>query len=182
MSSEAFYTDALGRSGRRNRNWYSENLLNVLEAAKEKQAREIDASIALAKDLLQILNSPRKKPELVPPHDLVPSEANCLMKPIEPEVLDLLYGSTEKGATFKYLNARNKKSPEEKFNYRVTTNLEYGWQHKQSRVPPRDFNRGRCAILRDTFYRKNNLAPDPPHYAQPAGGEFSICSVYSCNF
>lgn len=55
MTTEAFYTDALGRTERRIRNWYGENLINVLEAAKKKQAREIDASIALAKDLLKVL-------------------------------------------------------------------------------------------------------------------------------
>ncbi|CAK1584781.1 unnamed protein product [Parnassius mnemosyne] len=179
---EAFYLDAFERTKRRNRKWYKENMLKVLEAARENRAREVDASIALAKDLLQILNEPRKKPEPIPPHDLIPSEADSFMKPVEPEILNLLHGSTEKGATERYLKERNKKAPEDKFYYRATTNWEYGWQQKQSRMPARDTNLGRCAVLRDTLYRKNNLAPDPPHYAEPAGGEFSICSVYSCNF
>lgn len=55
MTTEAFYTDALGRSERRIKNWYSENLINVLEVAKKKQAREIDVSIALAEDLLKVI-------------------------------------------------------------------------------------------------------------------------------
>ncbi|XP_068620543.1 uncharacterized protein [Battus philenor] len=178
---QAFYADALAKSERRNRNWCYENLLNVLEAAKEKHAREIDASIVLAKNLLQILDEKRKYPDPVPPHDLISSDASTLMKPVEPEVSNILFGSTEKGAASRYLKERNKKSPEEKFNYRASSNWDYGWQQKDSRVPARDMNRGRCAILKDTFYRKNNLAPDPPHYSEPAGGEFSICSVYSCN-
>lgn len=72
-------------------------------------------------------------------------------------------------------------NPFYRFYFRIASNWDYGWQQKQCRLKPRDVNHGRCAILRDTFYRKNNLAPDPPHYSSPTGGEFSICSEYSCN-
>ncbi|KAJ0173977.1 hypothetical protein K1T71_010123 [Dendrolimus kikuchii] len=180
--SHAFYADAENRSKRRNRLWYQENLLQVLRAAKEKQVREIDVSIAIAEKLMNKLNEPVDKPIVVPLRELIPAKDDSLMKPIEPEVLDLLYGSTEKGAAERYMKARNKKSPEDKYFFRISSNWDYGWQQKQSRIPARDVNRGRCAILRDTFYRKNNLAPDLPHYSQPAGGEVSICSEYSCNF
>lgn len=50
----AFYADALVRSEQRIREWNQKNLLNVLEANKEKQVREIDASIALAKKYLAV--------------------------------------------------------------------------------------------------------------------------------
>ncbi|XP_047536004.1 uncharacterized protein LOC125070255 [Vanessa atalanta] len=179
--SHAFYADAWQKSKRRDRVWYQENLMPALLAAKERRAREIDASIALAEELLRTFEEPVAKPQPVPTHDIIASEDDSLMKPIEPEILNLLYGCTEKGAAQQYLKARNKKSPEDKFYFRLTTNWDYGWQQKQSRLKPRDVNRGRCAILRDTFYRKSNLAPDPPHYSSPAGGEFSICSEYSCN-
>ncbi|KPJ03221.1 PREDICTED: uncharacterized protein LOC106114096 [Papilio xuthus] len=177
----AFYADALVRSEHRNREWNKRNLLNVLEANKEKQVREVDASIALAKKYLALLDEPRIYAKPVPPRELVQSEECTEMKFVEPEVVNLLYGSTEKGSTYRYLKQRYKKSPEEKFNYRATTSCDYGWQQSKSRLPARDVNKGRCALLRDTFYRKNNLAPDPPHYSEPIGGEFSICSVYSCS-
>jgi hypothetical protein len=60
------------------------------------------------------LDEPVDKPVIVPLRELVQSEDDSLMKPIEPEVLHLLYGGTEKGATEKYLKIRNKKSPEDK--------------------------------------------------------------------
>ncbi|CAH0713165.1 unnamed protein product, partial [Brenthis ino] len=179
--SHAFYADAWQKSKRRNRLWYQENLMPALLAAKERRVREIDASIALANELLEAYKEPLVKPKPVPLYELVPLEDDNLMKPIEPDVLNLLYGCTEKGAARQYLRARYKKAPEDKFYFRLTSNWDYGWQQKQSRLKARDVNRGRCAILRDTFYRKSNLAPDPPHYSSPAGGEFSICSEYSCN-
>ncbi|XP_072942750.1 uncharacterized protein [Epargyreus clarus] len=180
--THAFFADAWKRSDRRNRMWYQEYLMKVLEACKEKQVREIDASIALGQELMRRLDEPVAVPVPVALHDVVPFEDDSLMKPIEPQVLDLLYGSTEKGAAERYLKARYKKAPEDKFYFRLASNWDYGWQQKQSRIRARECNRGRCAILRDTFYRKNNLAPDPLHYSQPAGGEISICSEYSCNF
>ncbi|CAG4947848.1 unnamed protein product [Colias eurytheme] len=180
--TDAYYADAMKKTKRRERVWYQEHLMPALLAAKEKRVREIDASIAMTKELLDIYNEPVVKPKPVTPHSVVPSDDINLMKPIEPEVLDLLYGSTEKGAAERYLHARYKKAPEDKFYFRLATSFDYGWQQKHSRMRARDVNHGRCAILRDTFYRKNNLAPDPRHYSQPAGGETSICSEYSCNF
>ncbi|XP_075981137.1 uncharacterized protein LOC142979831 [Anticarsia gemmatalis] len=180
--AHAFYADAERKAERRNRVWYQNNLKNVLQAAKEKQVREIDVSIALADELIRKLDEKVALPVKVPLHELVPAEDDSLMKPIAPEVLDLLYGSTEKGAGAKYLKRRNKDAPEDKYYFRIVTSWDYGWQQKSSKQKARDVNRGRCAILRDTFYRRNNLAPDLPHIAQPSGGEFSICSEYSCNF
>ncbi|XP_013193513.1 uncharacterized protein LOC106137258 [Amyelois transitella] len=181
--SHVFYADAENRSKRRIRRWYQENLMPALLANKERQVRDVDVSIALTQKMLAILDEPVAVPVVVPPHEIESrGDDDSLMTPIEPEVLDLLYGCTEKGAAEQYLKARYKKAPEDKFYFRLATSWDYGWQQKQSRLRARDVNRGRCAILRDTFYRKNNLAPDPRHYAQPAGGEVSICSEYSCNF
>ncbi|KAG6454832.1 protein ATP6V1FNB [Manduca sexta] len=181
MSYE-FHVDAMKRSLRRNRWWYQANIMKVLQDCKEKGVRDIETSVALAEQLFAILEQPVAKATPVPSHDLEPFEKDDLMKPVEPEVLNLLYGSTDKGAAEIYFKARTKKAPEDKYYFRIATNWDYGWQQKQSRQRARDVNRGRCAILRDTFYRKNNLAPDPQHYSQPAGGEISICSEYSCSF
>ncbi|KAF9422314.1 hypothetical protein HW555_001904 [Spodoptera exigua] len=180
--AHAFYSDAAKRSERRNRKWYMDNLLNVLQAAKENQVREIDASIVLAEELMRVLNEPLSPPPVVPLRNVVPTKIDAVMYPIEENVLDILRKSTEKGSATRYLKERYKKSPEEKFLYRVATSWDYGWQQKQAKVKARDVNFGRSFILKHTFYRKNNLTPDPPHYAQPSGGQTSICSEYSCNF
>lgn len=52
-----FYADAERRANRRNRQWYQNNLLNVLQAAKENHVREIDASIVLAEELMRVILS-----------------------------------------------------------------------------------------------------------------------------
>lgn len=52
--SHDFYADAWNRSGRRDRRWYQERLMPALLAAKEKQARDIDATIAIAQELMRV--------------------------------------------------------------------------------------------------------------------------------
>ncbi|KAJ8718058.1 hypothetical protein PYW07_005988 [Mythimna separata] len=165
---------------RRNRLWYQKYLLRVLQAAKEKQAREIDVSIGLAEELMKKFDEPMAKPVEVPMPTLTPTEENAVMRPVEKKVLKILHKAKEKGASERYLKERYKKSPEDKFLYRVATSWDYGWQQKQAKQRARDVNFGRSLILKHTFYRKNNLAPDPSHYAQPAGGQVSICSEYTC--
>ncbi|CAD0203013.1 unnamed protein product [Chrysodeixis includens] len=180
--SHAFLADSAARSERRNRLWYQKNLLKVLQTEKEKQVREIDTSIALAEELMRILDEPLEPPVEVIIPEIIPTTEDSVMKPIEQNVLNILYKGTEKGAGKSYLRARYRKAPEDKFLYRVATSWDYGWQQKQAIQLARHVNFGRSFILRNTFYRKNNLAPDPPHYAQPSGGQVSICSEYSCNF
>ncbi|VVC92771.1 unnamed protein product [Leptidea sinapis] len=158
MPTDAYCADSWKRSKRRDILWYREHLMPALLAAKEN--RLYDEKV--------------KAPTQVLPHEVEQSDDISLMKPVEPEVLDLLYGSTEKGAGEVYLKRR--------FHFRLQTSWDYGWRQKQSKMSARDVNHGRCAILRDTFYRKNNLAPDPGHYSQPAGAQFTVCSEYSCNF
>ncbi|KOB76318.1 Uncharacterized protein OBRU01_05998, partial [Operophtera brumata] len=123
-----------------------------------------------------LIDEPLPKPVVVPPHDVIPAEDDRMMMPVEPEVLDLLYKSTEKGAELNdYIS-----SP--RYVFRVSSSWDYGWQQKKSKIRARDVNFGRCALVKDTFYRKNNLAPDPIHYGSPAGAESGICSEYACFF
>ncbi|XP_049877260.1 uncharacterized protein LOC126374613 [Pectinophora gossypiella] len=179
--SHAFTVDALNRAARSNMRWYHNNLVRVLENAKEKHARDIDPQIVQAHQLIGILDEKVDLPVVVPLREVEHSQDDSLMKPIEKEVLDIFYKSTEKGGDTRYLHERVKKRPEDRFFFRIVSSWDYGWQQKQSRVPARDVNYGRCYLLRDTFYRKNNVGPDPPHYAQPSGGEVTICSEYACN-
>ncbi|XP_073953363.1 uncharacterized protein [Choristoneura fumiferana] len=180
--SHAFGADVMQKAKRRQRKWCQENLLTVLEQAKDRQARDIEVSIELAKELLAIYAEKLPKPVEVPAHTPEPFVDDSMMRHMDPAVRAILHDSTEKGAAERYLRERNKKSPDEKYWYRVVTSWDYGWQQKASRVRARDFNFGRCALLRDTFYRKNNPAPDPPHVSQASGGEFSVCTQYSCYF
>ncbi|XP_050682711.1 uncharacterized protein LOC126978019 [Leptidea sinapis] len=182
MPTDAYCADSWKRSKRRDILWYREHLMPALLAAKENRVRDIDATIGIAQQLLDLYDEKVKAPTQVLPHEVEQSDDISLMKPVEPEVLDLLYGSTEKGAGEVYLKRRYKKPPEDRFHFRLQTSWDYGWRQKQSKMSARDVNHGRCAILRDTFYRKNNLAPDPGHYSQPAGAQFTVCSEYSCNF
>ncbi|XP_041984775.1 uncharacterized protein LOC121737231 [Aricia agestis] len=173
-----FFCDAWKRTDNRNMKWYQQNLIPTLQAAKNKGARDIDKSIELAEQLLKIYNEPMPTAVPPPPYDFQQCEDANFMKPVEADVLNLLYGSTEKFAAERYLNTRYKKSPEERFNFRLCSNWEYGW--RQTRTTRE--HHGRCAIIRDTFYRRGNMAPDPLHYSHPMGGEIGVCSEYSCKF
>jgi hypothetical protein len=51
--SHAYYAEAEQKSKRRNRRWYQDNLMGVLNDAKERRVREVDVSIALAEELLK---------------------------------------------------------------------------------------------------------------------------------
>lgn len=62
----------------------------------------------------QLLDTPAPKAIPVPLRQVEKSYEVNIMKPVEPEVLDLLNG-LESGATERYLHERYKKSPEEKF-------------------------------------------------------------------
>lgn len=52
--SHEYFADAERKSKRRARQWYQNYILKVLQDKKEKQVREIDASISLAKKLLEV--------------------------------------------------------------------------------------------------------------------------------
>lgn len=55
--NHAYYADAMNKSKRRIRKWYQDNLLAVLQAKKERQVREVDASIAIAEELMRVSNA-----------------------------------------------------------------------------------------------------------------------------
>lgn len=55
-ASPAFKTDALKRFTRRNMVWHQNYLKKVLEACKERQIRDIDTNIAMAKELEAVSN------------------------------------------------------------------------------------------------------------------------------
>lgn len=53
--SHGFGADVMQKAQRRQRRWCQENLMTVLEQAKDRQARDIEVSIELAKKLLAVI-------------------------------------------------------------------------------------------------------------------------------
>lgn len=80
--------------------------------------------------------------------DNVPPE----MRPPSGATKKMLYdGFSKEGlGRKKYLETRKMKKPEERFDYTVTSNWEYGWQQTTDLHPPKH---GRSRIVRDTFFR-----------------------------
>jgi len=80
--------------------------------------------------------------------DEVPPE----MRPPSGATKKMLYdGFSKEGlGRKKYLETRKMKKPEERFDYTVTSNWEYGWQQTTDLHPPKH---GRSRIVRDTFFR-----------------------------
>ena len=81
-------------------------------------------------------------------NDEVPPE----MRPPSGTTKKLLYeGFSKEGlGRKKYLETRKMKKPEERFDYTVTSNWEYGWQQTTDLHPPKH---GRSRIVKDTFFR-----------------------------
>lgn len=49
-----FYIDAEKKAMRRNRTWYQTYIMKVLQDKKDKQVRDIDTTMAIAKKLLTV--------------------------------------------------------------------------------------------------------------------------------
>ncbi|KAI8419866.1 hypothetical protein MSG28_008493 [Choristoneura fumiferana] len=176
--SHVFGADVMQKAKRRQRKWCQENLLTVLEQAKDRQARDIEVSIELAKELLAIYAEKLPKPVEVPAHTPEPFVDDSMMRHMDPAVRAILHDSTEKGAAERYLRERNKKSPDEKLVILVQggDELDYGWQQKASRVRARDFNFGRCAYY-EIPSTEEQSPPDPPHVSQASVGILRLHSV-----
>jgi len=88
-------------------------------------------------------------------NDLIITEPPPEMRPPSTVTKSLLYdGFSKEGRGRKqYLQARTtQKIPEERFDYTVTSNWEYGWQQSgQVKLAPPQF--GRSRIVRETFFR-----------------------------
>lgn len=52
--SHAYVADAMKKSNRRIMRWYQNNLLSVLQDAKDRQVRDIDVSIGIAQELMRV--------------------------------------------------------------------------------------------------------------------------------
>ncbi|KAM5172052.1 protein SPMIP1 [Mantella aurantiaca] len=86
-----------------------------------------------------------------------------LMRPASPGTLSLLYSGTsnEQQGHYRYMKARNRLKPEDKYTQPLLSSWEYGWQVGD--ITGRDGGQyRRCCIVSDTFYSKNGI-PHQPH-------------------
>ncbi|XP_032895238.1 protein ATP6V1FNB [Amblyraja radiata] len=84
------------------------------------------------------------------------------MRPVSPEVRELLYDgfSKEDKGRYLYLKARKKKGPSEKYEYPLTSSWNYGWKIEED-VEYKKPNFGRTALVETAFYRRNGIFPKP---------------------
>ena len=80
------------------------------------------------------------------------------MRPVSPHTRTLLYKgiSAHEEGRYAYLNKRKMKSPEEKFEFPITSSIQYGWKIMDFSAPkPSTF--ARTCVVRDTFYRSSGI-------------------------
>jgi len=80
------------------------------------------------------------------------------MRPVSRPTLSLLYKgiSAQEEGRYAYLNKRKMKSPEEKFEFPITSSTLYGWKIMDFSAPkPSAF--ARTCVVRDTFYRSSGI-------------------------
>lgn len=107
------------------------------------------------------LGDPKKDPRLArPPTDLSPDP---IMRPIEPELREIVYKSKPDFGRLVYLNKRTKVMPENRFYFAECGNWEYGWRLGDSPLRQRPMF-GRCWRLTKTLQSRVGPQPDPLHY------------------
>ena len=79
------------------------------------------------------------------------------MYPVRREHRDLLRNgfSKEGKGRWEYLNARQEMSPEHKYQYPLSTTMEYGWKLAHSGQEYRTPAHARSKTIEDSFYRPN---------------------------
>ncbi|KAJ8714553.1 hypothetical protein PYW07_002778 [Mythimna separata] len=116
---------------------------------------------------------------------ILKSEEFPIMKPVDSNEASIIYKELAAGGGRRaYLNARQRKLPELKYNDCPTTNSEYGWALHDSSVRSGAPEYKRYAIYFRYATRPSGVHPDPPHYDPPAKKR-EICKgnlTYRCFF
>ncbi|XP_014663865.1 PREDICTED: uncharacterized protein LOC106806444 [Priapulus caudatus] len=84
----------------------------------------------------------------------------CTMRPVTPRTRDTLYKGFSKEGTgrYEYLQHRNLKKPEDKYEFPMTSGWEYGWRLGDfTRGSHQSPQFGRSRIVQDSFYRRNGI-------------------------
>lgn len=114
------------------------------------------------------LGDPKEDPRLNRPDKS--KDSDPVMRPIEPQLTEIIYKDKPEFGRVQYLNKRGKTWPEKKFYFTECSNWEYGWRMGDSKLKQRpEF--GRCWRLMRTLRTRVGPTPDPPHYksSEPPG-------------
>lgn len=81
------------------------------------------------------------------------------MRPVSRDTKELLYDgfSALGGGRYAYLQKRNQKDPEVKYEYPITSSWEVGWKLQDCVKQQKSPSFGRTRAIRDTFYRPNGI-------------------------
>ncbi|XP_032518959.2 uncharacterized protein LOC116771262 [Danaus plexippus] len=86
-----------------------------------------------------------------------------VMRPVEPEVAEIIYKPKPEFGKDTYLAKRAKVSPEKKYYFAECSNNQYGWRLKDSELRQKPLH-GRCWHLTKALRSRVGPKPDPPHY------------------
>ncbi|XP_018330097.1 uncharacterized protein LOC108740312 [Agrilus planipennis] len=178
------YADAIATEDRLRMKWFKRNeqrLVEYAEQALPKKVTEEEKEKMISDRQERYQNVERKvRPRFseggeVPLID--PDAVYNVMRPVNPEVKSLLYAGTEKNGRKNYLHERVKILPENKYYFQECVNWTYGWKMWNHGKENPMIRYGRCRIIEESFYRKNNVGRDPDWYREP-----SKLSPTTCGF
>ncbi|CAG9788665.1 unnamed protein product [Diatraea saccharalis] len=107
------------------------------------------------------LGDPKEDPRLVrPPTDL---RRDPIMRPINPELKEVVYKSKPEFGRVEYLKRRSKILPENRYYFSECSNWDYGWRTGDSVLRQKPMH-GRCWHLTRTLRTRVGPQPDPSHY------------------
>lgn len=120
--------------------------INALESLKE----EMEAKEKKER------GSRKKVEEIAKKH---PESLLVEMRPVSKDTKELLYDgfSALGGGRYAYLQKRNLKDPEVKYEYPITSSWEIGWKLQDCVKQQKSPSFGRTRVIRDTFYRPGGI-------------------------
>lgn len=123
----------------------------------------------IGRSLPTIVFPPRPKPRYDPNDSLnalakkldLEHNPNALkeMYPVKKDHQDVLFDgfSKEEKGRYKYLNIRKEIPPENRFQYPITSTMEYGWKLGDSGQQFKAPTHARGKIVEESFYRRNGV-------------------------
>ncbi|XP_071055639.1 protein SPMIP1-like [Onthophagus taurus] len=161
--------------------WFRKNEEKLTESANAPLQRQVPAELKedLRNHRREYHNNKEFRPKVHigdPDPPLVdPNAFYHVMKPIDPAVVKLLYGSGRYNR-IAYLKERVKTIPDKRFYLPETTNFTYGWNMWECAKDKPNYGFGRCQVIRDSFYRRFNVGKDPDWYTYPAKLSPTVCN------
>ncbi|XP_062374402.1 protein SPMIP1-like [Sardina pilchardus] len=153
-----FWKEAVLKENLLRINWFRQNWIkHPKPPSKERKVKLPNVAEPSGEKSLQ---SQITEVKVSNPKPLDPGSDTNIMRPVSSETRTELYKGFTKEETgrYRYLSLRKRKNPEDKYNYPVTSNWQYGWglgDRNKAHVPIYAKN----AIVRESFYRKNGIFP-----------------------